>query len=138
MKQNKIDIIWPEEMKALNKELCPFCYNNTLIQKEEGYYCSKCERNVYDEDFKREYLRHRLSAILMDTSEEHCLECNIIIMENNDENCGLSSNDLPLVTGAFQDTEGIIWFNIYGMLEPVEFDELDIEDIETIYKTLSK
>ena len=122
----------------LTEYTCPYCGGHIEYIEEltYPYYCLSCNAHFCKEDLEKENLRHKLSAILMDTSEEHPLECNIIIMEDNDENCGLSSNDLPLVIGAFQDNESIILFNIYGMDEPVEFDDLDYEDIETIYNAL--
>lgn len=80
---------------------------------------------------KREDLRHKLSAILMDTDEQHPLECNILIGES--EALGLGSLELPLVTSVFQQpSEGIIWFNIYGCIYPIEFDDMNLEDIINI------
>lgn len=80
---------------------------------------------------KREDLRHKLSAILMDTDEQHPLECNILIGESEAQ--GLSSLELPLVTSIFQQpSEGIIWFNIYGCKNPIEFDNMNLEDIINI------
>lgn len=119
---------------------CPFCGSTDVTWDMEynEYECSSCGMIYSDEHIEKENLRYKLSLLLMDTSEEHPLECNIIIMEDNNENCGLSCNELPLVTSVFQDKEGIIWFNIYGMSEPIEFDDLDLEDIETVYKALSK
>lgn len=79
----------------------------------------------------REKLRRRLSAILMDTDEQHPLECNILIGESEAQ--GLSSLELPLVTSVFQQpSEGIIWFNIYGCKDPIEFDDMNLEDIINI------
>ena len=80
---------------------------------------------------KREDLRHKLSAILMDTDEQHPLECNVLIGESKAQ--GLSSLELPLVTSVFQQpSEGIIWFNIYGCKYPIEFDDMNLEDIINI------
>ena len=80
---------------------------------------------------EREDLRHKLSAILMDTDEQHSLECNVLIGESEAQ--GLSSLELPLVTSVFQQpSEGIIWFNIYGCKNPIEFDDMNLEDIINI------
>ena len=119
---------------------CPFCGSNDVTWDMEynEYECHSCSMIYSDEHIAKENLRHKLSALLVDTSEKHPIGCNITIMENNAETCGLSSNDLPLVTSVFQDSEGIVWFNIYGMSEPVEFDDLEVEDIQTIYDELSK
>lgn len=80
---------------------------------------------------KREYLRHKLSAILMDTDEQHPMECNVLIGESEAQ--GLSSLELPVVISAFQQSsEGIIWFNIEGCKDPIEFDDTNLEDIINI------
>lgn len=84
----------------------------------------------------KEQLRHKLSAILMDTCEEKPMHCNIVIGE--EQAMGLSSLQMPIVTGAFQiPSEGIIYFNIQGFNEPVEFDDMHKKDLIKIYNVLS-
>lgn len=83
----------------------------------------------------REQLRHRLSAILMDTDEQHPIKCNITIGE--EEAMGISSLELPTVTSTFQlPSEGIIYFNIEGLKEPVEFDDIHKKDLIKILNAL--
>ena len=89
----------------------------------------KCTR------MRRETLRHKLSAILMDTCEEKPIHCNIVIGE--EQAMGLSSLQMPTVISAFQlPSEGIIYFNIEGFHEPVEFDDLHIKDLMKIFEEL--
>lgn len=84
----------------------------------------------------REQLRRKLSAILMDTSEESPMKCEIIIGES--EACGLSTLEMPTVVSVFQmPTEGIIYFQIEGMDEPMEFDDIPTQDLCTILNELS-
>ena len=84
---------------------------------------------------RRETLRHKLSAILMDTCEEKPIHCNIIIGE--EQAMGLSSLQMPTIISAFQlPSEGIIYFNIEGFHEPVEFDDLYIKDLMKIFEEL--
>jgi len=79
----------------------------------------------------REELRRKLSAILMDTDEQHPMECNVLIGESEAQ--GLSSLELPVVISAFQQpSEGIIWFNIEYCKDPIEFDDMNLEDIINI------
>ena len=81
----------------------------------------------------RENIRKQLSAILMDTNEEHPLDCNIMIGE--DEAMGLSTLQIPEIYQLFQQpTEGIIWTVINGYQQPVEFDNLTDFDIQQIAK----
>ena len=85
---------------------------------------------------KREQLRHQLSSILMDTSEESPMACRITIGES--EACGLSSLELPTVVSAFQlPAEGIIYFGFEGVAEPMEFDDMTMNDLLTIWGELS-
>lgn len=80
----------------------------------------------------KEELRHKLSALLMHTDEEHPIECYIQIGEG--EAVGLSSLELPTVTEIFQEPkEGIIWLKIEGVEEPEEFDNFELGDLQTIY-----
>ena len=83
----------------------------------------------------REEIRHKLSALLMDTCEEKPIHCNIPIGE--DEAMGLSSLELPVVTSIFQQpSEGIIWFKIEDYVEPIEFDDMNTLDLEIILNVL--
>lgn len=84
---------------------------------------------------RRETLRHRISGILMDTDEQHPIACNITIGE--EQAMGLSSLQMPTIISAFQlPSEGIIYFNIEGFHEPVEFDDLHIKDLMKIFEEL--
>ena len=87
------------------------------------------------EDVLMEDLRHKISALLMNNSEQNPLDCYITIGE--DEAMGLSSLELPTVIQAFQEpSEGIIWFRMEGMEEPIEFDSFRVKDLEDIYEGL--
>jgi len=78
-----------------------------------------------------EQYRQQLSAILMDTDEQHPLKCDVLIGEA--EAMGLSSLELPHVVSAYQlPSEGIMYFNIEGADEPLEFDDLWQEDMSVI------
>jgi len=82
----------------------------------------------------RKQLRKKFSALLMDTSEEKPLECNIPFGDSY----GLSTLELPTVVSMFQiPTEGIIYFQIEGVQYPMEFDEFSVEDLKEILKSLA-
>lgn len=70
----------------------------------------------------------------MDTTEEEPFEFNCIV--GRDEAFGLSELELPDVTSAFQDEEGIIWFNIYGCEEPMHIDIMSEDDLRNILKEI--
>ena len=80
-----------------------------------------------------EQLRNEISRFLIDTSEQSPLKCNISIGSSY----GISELERPVVTDIFQiPGEGIIYFTIEGYFKPIEFDDLDEEDLEIILKYL--
>jgi hypothetical protein len=82
----------------------------------------------------REQLRKKFSALLIDTSEDKPLECNIPFGDSY----GLSTLELPTVISMFQiSTEGIIYFQIEGVQYPMEFDEFSVDDLKEILKSLT-
>lgn len=83
----------------------------------------------------RETIRKELSAILTDTSEENQLKCNIQIGEK--EAVGISTLELPTIISIFQQPEeGIIWFEIEGYENYLEFDEIPKYDLINVLKFL--
>lgn len=91
-----------------------------------------------DACFIRECLRHRISSLLMDTSESNPINIEVVIGDRNA--VGMSSLQMSRVIKAFQlPSEGIIYFVLQDQKDPVEFDDpmfsindlIDIaEDIE--------
>ena len=78
----------------------------------------------------RETLRKKFQSLLTP------IHCNITIGES--EAFGLSTLDLPVVIKVFKiPTSEKIYFYIYGD-SIIEFDDLLIEDLEIIYKELTK
>ena len=114
------------------RTICPYCGSEHLEWHESGenYYCLGCGNYFTEKEAEFEDIRHELSALVMDTDEEHPVQCEVTIGE--DEAQGLSSLELPLVVGVFQDCYAQIWVNIYGMDEPMEFDDLPLNDVKNI------
>lgn len=80
----------------------------------------------------REQIRHQMSALLEGFDEDNPLLMEVPL-EHLPESFGISSLLSPRVMGAFmQPGEGIIWFNVFGMEEPVEFDDIPVEDLREI------
>ena len=80
-----------------------------------------------------EDIRREISNFLIDTSEDNPLICNIIIGESY----GISDLERPTIISMFQiPGEGIICFNIEGYPDPLEFDDLEREDLIEILKYL--
>ena len=99
-----------------------------LIEKAQAFL-----KTEYD---FREEIRHYLSAILMDTDEEHQMETDIVLDE--DKYMGtLSSLELPHVTSCWQHpTEGWICFHLDGYEYSVDFDDMDTQELITIVEGL--
>ena len=77
-----------------------------------------------DETNLRESIRHFLSRHLMDTSEDKPMTVGLTLQGGA---MGLSELEKPEVTSMFQDHEGIIWVQIYGMAEPIELDDVALD-----------
>lgn len=84
---------------------------------------------------KTRVFRNKISALLIDTDEEHHISVHIPL--ELEENQGLSTNDMLIVKEIWQHpTEGIIMVKING-LEPQEIEEYE-ECIPQIYGYLSE
>lgn len=121
-------------MKQTEKIVCPYCGSEKITTEGDRYHCTECDWLFDDDDIIREDLRHKISAHLMGTTEESPRELDITIGES--DAVGLSSLELPQVVGAFHDYEAVIWFNVYGVEEPIEFDNMQTEDLQKILNFL--
>lgn len=82
----------------------------------------------------RQDLRRALSAIFMDTDEEHPMETDIHLDVN--EACGLSSLELPNLVRAWQvPGEGLICFEVDGTC--YDFDSFRTQELIQIFEELS-
>ena len=112
------------------REVCPYCGSNDIFWSgwpENCYYCTDCWKDFFEEDAMYEDVRHELSALIMDTDEQHPLKCEITI--GNREAQGLSTLEMPVIIGIFHDFDACIWFNVYGVDEPMEFDDFMYDDV---------
>ena len=125
-------------MERRNLLVCPHCGNcEDLKTLEDRYYCPSCngEYTFAEDDEKREEIRHKMSAILMDTDEEHPMKCDALIGEAYA--CGLSTLQMPRVDRCFQQPgEGIIWIHIEGAIDYQEFDDFETCDLKDILVNL--
>ena len=120
--------------------VCPFCGSASVTKCGDGYMCTECDTIFNEDDIIREDLRHKISLILMDTSEDNQLDCDIVL-ENDDEFPSMSSLDMPQIIRAYQiPCEGTIWFKVNGLVNDddgyVNLDDISIKDLELIYRNL--
>lgn len=129
---------------------CPYCGSKTIKEtffNRPCWICEDCQCLFDEEDAEREDIRHKVSALLNGTSEEHPRKCDIIVGEH--EAMGLSSLELPNIVEAFEmEGDGTIWFYEYGAVEGfigekgestkswTNFDDYDIYDLRAILKGL--
>ena len=135
-----------------NIEKCPYCgsenfefMDNNDYWNGKVYHCHECDNWFDEEDCKREDIRHKISALLDDTSEENPKAISFVIPSAEDEAVGLSSLELPTISSIFEvKGEGTIWYHICGEVmfcgEPVwhDIDELDLSDLEKLLVSLSE
>lgn len=78
-----------------------------------------------------ERLKNRLSRILTGTDRDHPMEFYAVIGE--EEALGVSSLELPIVTGAFLDSPGnSVCFRLDGLKDPIDCQDLSEEDLAKI------
>ena len=77
-----------------------------------------------DEITLRESVRHFLSRHLMDTSEDKPMTVGLTLQGGAMGLCEMQKLEVETM---FQDGEGIIWVNIYGVDEPMELDDVALD-----------
>ena len=121
---------------------CPFCGYDALYYDEgsKQYYCEACERTFDDDELEHEQLRHQISAICSAhfADEDNPLDVSMPLGENDSENCGLSSLDLPWINSIFLFEDGTMWANVDGYEEPVNFDDISTDDLRSMLEWLKK
>lgn len=113
---------------------CPFCRghkvsinpdwigtNDGVIGRELKYVCGECGAFFDGWDIFREDIRRKMSALLMETSEERRMDVNIIINGQR-------------ISQLWQTLDGIIYTNYGGMA--VEFDDFDTDEVADILRQL--
>ena len=121
--------------------VCPYCGSENIERigdafeedNKTPYHCHECNSLFGEEDITRENIRHKLSAILMDTNENSQMKCEIVI--EPEDSCGLSTLQMPIIDSCFQEPcEGTIWFHFkghYANLDTLEKEYANFDDIET-------
>ena len=132
---------------------CPYCGSENIEWVGDAfepsnatpYHCHECDKFFGKEDTEREDIRHKISAILMDTDEQHPKKCDIVI--EDEEACGLSTLQMPHIDECFQEpSEGIIWFHFEGHYKNIDtsekewtdIDDLDISTLRVILENLQE
>lgn len=126
----------------MEKEIkCPYCGSTNLESMNDNrFICHECWCGFTEEDILRENIRHRLSAILFanNATEEKPLSFEHPLGEHREENCGLSSLNLPWITSIFEFEDGTIWFNVDGLADAVNFDDVETADLVDIITAIIK
>lgn len=132
----------------MENRLCPYCGSENWEwmgneYEPQKYHCHECDWWFGDDDVTREDIRHKISAILMDTDEDNQMKCEICI--ENKEACGLSTLEMDWIDSCFQiPGDGTIWFHYHGYdnfitgeKEYKNFDDIDTKDLQTILEELT-
>ena len=134
-------------------EVCPYCGSDNwtvenskfAIDNDTPYHCNECDRWFDEDTVIREEIRHKISALLMDTDEDNQMKCYIAI--EPEDSAGIGSAYWPIVDSCYQEPcEGTIWFHFEGDWESLDtmekhytnFDEIDTKDLEVILEELSE
>lgn len=127
----------------MENRFCPYCGSENWEwmgneYEPQEFHCHECDRWFGDDDVVRESIRHKISAILMDTNEDNQKGCKIIL--DTDDSFGLSSLGLPCIDRCYQEPcEGRIWFHFNGTGDDyVNFDEFETKALKFILDELNK
>ena len=133
--------------EGIKIEKCPYCGSENFEHMGENDYwngrpwhCHECDCWFNEDDYEHEMLRHIISAICSGhfADEENPLAVSMPLGENDEENCGLSSLDLPWINSVFQFQDGTMWANVDGYEEPVNFDDISTDDLRDMLKYLTE
>ena len=134
--------------KIINGIECPYCGAQEVMffsfDNDDGafpircFHCEECDRVFSAEGWIREHIRHQLSPLLVDTDEQHPKMLSWHVLVGERDACGLSTLELPRVTGAFHDPEARIWFTLEGCDEPMNFDNLETGDLFNLLEEFRK
>lgn len=133
------------------REKCPYCGSEAVEDYRyiDGYYlCQDCERLFNKDDIEIESMRREVYDMLVNTDEEHPMECDITVGEWEAQ--GLSGLELPTIDKCFHvASNDTMWFHMYGAKETNvitgededvlwEFDDFDIHDMRAILNELKE
>ncbi len=131
----------------MENRICPYCGSENWEWMGDEYspqvnHCHECDRWFGDDDIVREDLRHKISAILMDTDEDSQIKCEIAL--EPEDSCGISTLEMPVVDSCYQEPcEGRIWFHINGCADVateekqyLNFDDIPTKDLMAILEKL--
>lgn len=132
---------WPESQYFIGHEKCYLCeeLDSAYFVPEEIFNetCNITATSEYVQDkiFDLiDIIRQSVSKLLMDTSEENPLECNITV--ESLEACGLSTLQMPTIVKAWQHpTEGWITFEFRDGYTK-EFEHLEMSEMLQVLKGL--
>ena len=112
---------------------CPYCGSNEIgIQEDGRFLCRECERAFGLDDILFETLRHMISPKLMETDEDHPLMFEPLQVSLNNADDELATPEVVII-GAFHDPDCRIWFVVPDDGEPVDIDDVNIEDLKKVY-----
>ena len=121
----------------MSKIECPYCGSDHINEHDltdEGcYHCNECGDDFFFEDTIREPIRHAISSILFQHAERHHYR-------HDYENPMEFDHPLlfPSAIGIFETQDGIIFFNPNDGGEPIEFDDMETDDLTAILDILEQ
>lgn len=119
----------------MTTNICPYCGSVMEYTPESTapYYCPQCDAVFTNNDMLYEEIRRKITMLLVDTTEDNPRKHNIVISDEENTDLGYFPDEYVLVNSSFLDDDDNIFFNIEGMDEPISFDDLDYEEVKSIY-----
>lgn len=119
----------------MKRKECPYCGSENLEYYDRFglYKCLGCGNSFNEYEAQYEDIRHELSELVKDATEDKPLKCDITIAEEYDK---------PIVIlGIYKDSFGLIRFNVGGFenevcLSDVLFDDFGMNEAKTILQNV--
>jgi len=121
----------------MKRKECPYCGSEKLdYYLEFGLYkCLGCGNSFNEYEAQYEDIRHELSKLIKDVTEDKPFECRITIAEEYDEPI--------IIVGIYKDRYGLINFKLCHIendvcLSDAMFDDFTMKDVKIILDNVKK
>lgn len=106
----------------MKRKECPYCGSENLEYYNvfDLYKCLGCANSFNEYEAQYEDIRHELSELVKDATEDNPFKCDMTISENYDNTF--------VILGIYKDKFGLIRFNVCEIENEVYFSDVPLDD----------